>query len=378
MQSFQTNSQTSSSKIGIAIVGTGFGQKVHLPGFKECSQTEVVAIHHRDLAKATSLAQFHQIPHACSTIQEIVSIPEVQAVAISTPPFLHDEMAQIVLKAGKHLLLEKPTTLTAQEARNLYHLAQQNRVVTTMDFEFRFVPAWQRFFELLQDDFVGQKRLIKIDWLVSSRADASRPWNWYAQKEKGGGVLGAVGSHAFDYIDWLFGKIQRLSARLYTSIPQRPDPETGELKLVNADDTGLIWLELADGTPCQICISSVTHQGRGHWIEVYGDRGTLVLGSDNQKDYVHGFRLFAAPTGKSLTEVEIPNHLAFPRNFVDGRIAPFIRVVENWVEAIQTGNPVIPSLKEGVYSQLLMDLSHQSHQQGTWVDVPEFEKFLKA
>jgi len=364
------------SQVGVAVVGTGFGEKVHIPGLQENPNTAVVAVYNRDLAKAKTIASKYNIPHSCTSIEEILALPEVQAVSISTPPFLHYEMASQVLQAGKHLLLEKPTTLTAIEAKKLYHLANNRGAIATMDFEFRFIPAWMMLSEMLAENYVGQKRLIKIDWLVSSRADAMRPWNWYARKDQGGGALGAVASHAFDYISWLFGSVRRLSAKLITTIPDRPDPNTGEMKPVDADDACMLMLELADGTPCQICISSVTYQGRGHWVEIYGDRGTLVLGNDNQKDYVHGFRLLAAPAGKSLSEVEIPHRLVFPKNYTDGRIAPFIRVVDNWVQGINLGTAQTPSLTEGVYSQLLMDLTHKSNDTGLWVEVPELQTFL--
>jgi predicted dehydrogenase len=375
--SSSSNPSTKQHAIGVAVLGTGFGEKIHIPGFQAHPRTQPVVVYHRDLDKAKAIASTHNIPHACQSLEEIVALPEVQAVSISTPPFLHYEMAKTVLQAGKHLLLEKPMTLRADEARELYQLATAKGVIAMMDFEFRFIPAWQLFAEYLAEGYVGQKRLIKIDWLVSSRADASRPWNWYAQKEKGGGALGAVGSHAFDYISWLFGPVHRLCAQLSTAIPERPDPtEGGKLKPVDADDTCLVMLELADGTPCQLCISSVTNQGRGHFVEVYGDRGTLVLGSDNQKDYVHGFRLLAAQAGKPFAEVEIPKRLEFPQNYTDGRLAPFIRVVDQWVQGIDFGKVMTPSLREGVYSQLLMDLTDQSNETGNWVEVPSLEAFL--
>jgi len=361
---------------GIAVLGTGFGQKIHIPGFQAHPRTQIVAVYHRDINKAKAIASSQNIPHACDRLEDALALPDVTAVSISTPPFLHYEMAKLALQAGKHLLLEKPMTLSASEARELYQIAIAKGVVAMMDFEFRFVPAWQLLAEYVAEGYVGQKRLIKIDWLVSSRADASRPWNWYAQKDKGGGALGAVGSHAFDYISWLFGPVQRLCGKLSTAIPERPDPMAGgRLKPVDADDTCLVMLELADGTPCQLCISSVTDQGRGHFVEIYGDRGTLVLGSENQKDYVHGFHLKAAPTGKPLAEVEIPKRLEFPQTYTDGRLAPFIRVVDQWVQGIDAGK-VMPSLREGVYSQLLMDLTHQSNETGRWVEVPSLEAFL--
>lgn len=364
-------------KIGVAVVGTGFGQKVHIPGLQEHPRTEVVAVYNRDLNKAKEVANSYNIPHACNQLEEIINLPEVKAVAISTPPFMHYEMAKKVLGAGKHVLLEKPVTLSVDEAKELYQLAENKGAIALIDFEFRFIPAWQLLAEYLASEYVGKKRLIKIDWLVSSRADATRPWNWYSRKDQGGGMLGAVGSHTFDYINWLFSPVQRLFAKLSTTIPFRPDPQTGEMKPVSADDTCFLMLELADGTPCHVCLSSVTYQGRGHWVEVYGDRGTLILGSDNQKDYVHGFRLWAAPTGKPLAEIEIPNRLVFPRNYSDGRIAPFIRVIDQLVQAIDSGKPITPSLKEGVYSQLLMDLSHKSDSLGTWVDVPLINEVLR-
>ncbi len=362
--------------IGVAVVGTGFGKKIHIPGLQAHHKTQVVAIYNPDLEKAKLVASNHNIVHAFNTIEDIVSLPEVSAVTISTPPFLHYEMAKQVLSAGKHLLLEKPTTLTAQEARELYHLADTNRCRAMMDFEFRYVPAWQLFAEILADGYVGDKRLIKIDWLASSRANPNRYWNWYAQKDKGGGALGAIASHLFDYIHWLFGPTKRLWGQLYTSIKTRPD-SLGQFKPVDADDTCNITLEIADGTPCQTCISSVTYQGRGHWVEVYGSKGTLIIGNPNQQDYVHGFKVWGSQNGAALAEIPIPDRLDFPKVYSDGRIAPFIRVVDNWVKAIEIEKSLVPSLREGVCSQLLMDLTHQSNLTGTWVNVPDLDDFLK-
>ncbi|GAX34668.1 Gfo/Idh/MocA family protein [Nodularia sp. NIES-3585] len=367
---------TNQNKIGVAVLGTGFGQKVHIPGFKAHHRTEIVAVYHRDINQAQAIAETHNIPHACDTVADILALPEVQAVSIATPPFLHYEMAKQVLQAGKHLLLEKPTTLNVFEAKELYQLAQAKGVTATVDFEFRFVPGWQLFAELLASNYVGNKRLIKIDWLGSSRADTSRPWNWYSSQDKGGGALGSLGSHAFDYISWLFGPVSRLNAHLSTAIPARVDPASQELKPVNTDDTCLLSLELADGTPCQVTISAVVHASRTHWVEVYGDRGTLVLGSENQKDYIHGFRVWGSQPGQPLQEIEIPSRLVFPQHHADGRICAFTRVVDQWVQGIERQQEIVPSLREGVYSQLLMDLSHKSHTTSSWIDVPNLEAFL--
>lgn len=368
----------SNSQLGVAVVGTGFGQKVHIPALQDTPTTQVAAVYNRDRSKAEQIAAAFQIPHAVDTLDEILTLPEVDAVSLATPPFLHYEMAHAVLQAGKHLFLEKPTTLKAAEAKALHTLAQQNQVQATLNFEFRFVPTWMHLKHLLEQNYVGQIRLVKIDWLVGGRADPQRPWSWHASKDQGGGSLGALGSHTFDYVAWLFGPIQRLSAQLITTIQQRPDPQTGQAKAVDADDTCLLMLELASGTSCQVNISATTYAGRGHWIEVYGDRGTLVLGMDNPKDYIHGFHLSGSQSGAPLEPINIPDFLQFQQTYEDGRIAPTKRVIEHWVQMIQTGTETAPSLREGVYSQLLMDLAHESHQQRRWVDVPTLDAFLAA
>ena len=362
--------------LGVAIIGTGFGQKVHIPAFEAHHQTQIVAVYHRDRAKADAIAQAHQIPHATNDLADIVAMPEVQGVSIATPPFLHGEMAQTVLKADKHLFLEKPTALTAAAAKELYHLAQERSLQATLNFEFRYVPTWLQLKALLSQNTIGAPRLIKVDWLVPGRADPNRAWSWHASKALGGGSLGALASHTFDYIAWLFGSIKRLCASLIVTIPERPDASTGALKPVDADDTCALMLELANGTICQVSISATTYAGRGHWLEVYGDRGTLILGSDNPTDYVHGFQLWHSQPGSSLELVPIPPELEFKQTYPDGRIAPTLRVVDHWVQMIQSGQTAAPSLREGVYSQLLMDLAHQSHQSGAWVDVPDLDHVL--
>jgi len=359
--------------VGVAVVGTGFGQRVHIPGFKAHPQTEIIAVYHRDLTKAREIARAHNIPHAYNTIAEIVKLKEVQAVSISTPPFLHYEMAKTVLQAEKHLLLEKPVALNVKEAKEIQYLAQKNGVIATVDFEFRFVPEWQLFSELLSSNYVGNRHLIRIDWLSSSRTNQERPWNWYSCQDMGGGVLGSLGSHTFDYIHWLFGPVRRINAHLTTAILQRPDNTTGKLQPVSTDDTCILMLELSDGTPCQINVSAVVHAQRTHWLEVYGDKGTLVLGSENQKDYIHGFRIWGSQAGQALTEIKVPNQLVFPENHYDGRISAFIRVVDAWLKGIETGKQTVPSLQEGVYSQLLIDLSKYSNTISKWIDVPDLK-----
>ncbi len=356
--------------IGVGVIGTGFGQIIHIPGWQNHPDTEVVAVSSHNLAKAQQVADKFNIPFASDRLSDLLARPDVQVVSITTPPFLHYETAKAAIAAGKHVLLEKPTTLNVTEAIELERLAKAQNVAIALDFEFRFVPAWRYLHDLLQQEYVGKKRLITIDWLVQGRADPKRAWNWYSQKSQGGGALGAIGSHTFDNISWLFGSVKRLCGQLSTAITERPVLEGG-MRLVDADDTCNLLLELADGTPCNVRLSTVTYRGRGHWVTVYGELGTLVLGSPNQGDYVHGFSLQQAkPSKPELEVIPVPAQYDLPKVYPDGRLAPFIEVCDRFVKAIRQGETMVPGIAEGIYSQLLMDLTHQSHAQGRWLDVP--------
>ena len=85
-------------------------------------------------------------------------------------------------------------------------------------------------------------------------------------------------------------------------------------------------------------LAAVTRNGRGYWIEIYGSEATLVLGSANQADYVHGFQLLMARPGEPLRPLEADPSLAFPRTWEDGRIAPVRRLLGWWSEAISEGS----------------------------------------
>ena len=81
--------------IGVGVVGTGFGRKIHIPGFRAHPRTQVVAVYHRNLETAEAIAAEYDIPKAYSQVQALAQDPDVQAISIATPPFLHYEMVSI-------------------------------------------------------------------------------------------------------------------------------------------------------------------------------------------------------------------------------------------------------------------------------------------
>jgi len=348
----------------VAVAGLGFGVQVHVPALRACAGTEPVALWHPNPNRLQAACSAVELPGAPS-FEALLADPSIDALVLATPPQPRLEMARAALLAGKHLLLEKPVTLSAQAAQDLQRLAIQRQLTVAVDFEYRAVPLFQQLASLLNQGTIGTPWLVKLDWLMSSRADPSRPWSWYSQTAAGGGVLGALGTHAFDMLHWLVGPTRRVQASLSTAIRERPLPGDGRMATVDAPDIALVQLDLeAQGggcVPAQVTLASVARHGRGCWLECYGSEDTLVLGSARQSDYVHGFQLWwGEPGERSLRELAVDPELAFARTWEDGRIAPVSRLMGWWEQAIREGRPMVPGLAEAVASQRVCDAAQQS------------------
>ena len=358
--------------LGVAVAGLGFGQAVHLPALRDCPLTEPVALWHprrERLEQACSAAELQGF----TDFDALLADPRVEALVIATPPGPRFALASAAIAAGKHLLLEKPVALETAQIEELQRLALAAGVTVAVDFEYRAVPAFQQLAALLASNPIGTPWLVKLDWLMGSRADASRPWNWYSQRAAGGGVLGSLGTHAFDTLHWLLGPTRSVSASRSLAIPQRPLADgSGRPAAVDAEDIALLQLELelASGRslPAQVSLASVTRPGRGYWIELYGSEGSLVLGSANQADYVHGFELSQAagsgPAAGRFTPIAPDPQLAFPHTWPDGRVAPVRRLIQWWAEAAREQRPMRPGLAEAVLSQRVCDLALVSADTG--------------
>jgi predicted dehydrogenase len=342
----------------VAVAGLGFGEKVHLVALRDCPLTEPVALWHPRAERLAQACRTHGLPGS-TDFPALLADPGIDALVIATPPAPRLELARAALEAGKPLLLEKPVALDAGAIEELQRLALRHQLAVAVDFEYRAVPLFQQLAALLEQGVLGTPWLVKFDWLMGSRADASRPWSWYSSAAAGGGVLGALGTHAFDILHWLIGPCRDGQGRLSTAIRERPRADGSGPEPVDADDVALIHLELEDRqgrtVPCQISLASVARNGRGCWLELHGSEATMVLGSDNQADYVHGFQLWMARPGEPLRPVAADPALAFVRTWEDGRIAPVRRLIGWWAEAVRDGRPMVPGLAEAVASQRCCD-----------------------
>jgi len=363
---------TKNKKLKIAIAGLGFGKKVHLEALKESDYLTPVAIYHYEkkqksiLEKETGLDFFHDW-------EDLVKSSEIDGIIIATPPESRFKLAKQALENNKNLLLEKPVSISSSEIEELQRISLINNLSVCVDFEYRAVPLFLQTKKLIDENILGDIYLVKLDWLMGSRSDPKRAWNWYSLEEKGGGVIGALGTHAFDMLNWFFGESINVSGKLATSIKKRPLPNSSDLNDVTSEDVCLANIEISNYSsnliPCQVSLSSISKNGRGFSLEIYGSEGSLILKSENQKDYVHGFNLKYSNNENKIQNLTADSSFNFEKTWTDGRIAPVLRIQNLWAQSIINGTPVIPGLCEGLASHKVCEAIRESSKSGLRIKI---------
>ena len=351
----------------IAIAGLGFGESVHIPASLSNKNIELAGLWHPRQDRLKEACDKHNVD-AYENWWDLINDSTIEGLIIATPPAPRYELALEAIKAGKHLLLEKPTCLDSKEVTELQINALKRNLKVAVNYEYRAVPLFMQAKRIINEKKLFEPFFVKLDWLMSSRANSARPWNWYSDADSGGGVLGALGTHAFDMIHWLIGPTDSLSAINSTSIKERFCPVSKTTKTVTSEDVSISQLQLKNIhnnlIPCQVSLSAVTKRSKGFSLEIYSRNGTLILSSDNQKDYVHGFSLWFSENGEILKNVQPDSDLAFSKIWTDGRIAPVARIQNWWSKSIKDGSPVIPGLVEGLASQKVCDKIKESSSVG--------------
>ena len=356
-------------KLNIGIVGTGFGLSVHLPALLDSNQFNVDSIFVHNKNKLKEISQKTGI--VCqSNWNDFISNERIDGIILATPPHVRFKLAKEALERNKHLLLEKPVALNFSEIQQLQRISLTRNLIVCVDFEYRAVPLFLEAKNLLEENFLEEIYLIKLDWLMGSRSDPNRRWDWYSMEEKGGGVLGALGTHAIDMLHWFFGPSSKVSANINTSIPFRPNGEN--LCKVTSEDVCLANIQILNNyknIPCQVSLSSISKKGRGFSLEIYGKNGSIFLKSENQQDYVHGFTLSYVNQNKELVALNAREKFLFKKTWSDGRIAPVKRIQELWAKSINEKIPIVPGLNEGVMTQKVCDAIKESAKTGITVKI---------
>lgn len=267
------------ANLRVGFIGSGWTDSTQIPAFRLGGLTpQAIASQHPE--RAREVAARHGLPAVFDTWQALIASDEVDIVSICTPPDLHMEIAVAALRAGKHVISEKPTALSVPQAEAMLAAAQAApNQLAIIDHELRFHPQRLQMRQMIKEGYVGSVLHVHLDRLGGERLDPNLPWDWWCDVERGGGMLNALGSHLLDLARWLVGRIESLTAQLQIGHLYRRDSQ-GIARQVTADDHAHLLLRFANGAQGSITASGLTPGGWGMSILVVGTEGALKL--DNQ------------------------------------------------------------------------------------------------
>jgi predicted dehydrogenase len=197
------------SQVRWAIVGTGGIGRRTVGDLRLCDTARITAVASRTHDAAAAFAAEQAIPHAFGDYARLLASGELDAVYIGTPHGTHHAYASAALRAGKHVLCEKPLTMTADEARDLGRLARENGVFLMEAMWTKFSPAVQRAIELVQAGTIGEPRFFQAGLGYPVPADGP-PRFWDAAL--GGGALYDMGVYTIALAQLFFGVPDAVSA----------------------------------------------------------------------------------------------------------------------------------------------------------------------
>jgi predicted dehydrogenase len=351
---------STSRKIGI--IGVGFGAQVHAPAFRS-EGWDVAAICSRNGDKARKAAADAGIEAACTDPMDLIGRSDLSAVSIITPPRAHHPLAMAALKAGKHVLCEKPFAMNAKEAEEMVEAARKSGRTAMVAHEFRHTPQRAYIKQLLADGYIGKFQLCTIELFLDRYVTAqARPATWIARQADGGGLLGALGSHYVDGLrDW-FGEIESVTGRLDTLRPDLVDG-AGKPTKADADDTFAFTVTFANGGTASMIASFATTPTRGAKIVVMGERGTLIAEQPGPNPLEDGI-VVASRDGGPLQPLQTPARYTPFKDPRDHRLMAFRLLVRDFTRGVEQGDSPAPNFVDGLRCQRVLDAVRESATSG--------------
>lgn len=189
----------------VGIVGFGWVATAHLASFAELPDFEPVAImSRRNLDPADIKAQYGVDVRVYNDYDEFLKDPDIDIVDICTPHPYHAEQTIKAANAGKNLIIEKPISLSFDDARTMLNAVEDNDVRTSVCFEVRFISVSQAMKSIIDQGLIGDVYYAECDYY-----HGIGPWykqfEWNVKKEMGGSSLLTAGCHALDTLLWLTG-----------------------------------------------------------------------------------------------------------------------------------------------------------------------------
>ncbi len=356
-------------KIRLGVIGAnvryGWGTRAHLPALVHLPEYELAAVctAHQETAEET--AREYGVPLAFHNHLDLLSHPEIDAIAVVVRVPQHYRLTMDALNAGKHVLTEWPLGASLQETQEMADLARSKGVHTMVGLQGRFAPAFLRLKELIDEGYVGEVlscHLVQVRPGVLTRTSGR---TWQRDRSLGATTLTIPFGHSVDCFCMCVGEFSEVSSVVSTQVPRWYESDTNRMVDVTAPDNVLVSGRLANGAVASVHVAAVPWHGSGMRLEIYGREGTLVASTDltAQIDPVHieGAR----GSDRDLQELPIPERLSYvPEGVPQGEPFNVARMYQAFAQAIGEDRRVEPDFDTAIARHKLVEAVQAASDQG--------------
>jgi predicted dehydrogenase len=384
------------TEIGAAVVGTGLIGVVHVEALRRLG-VQVHGVVGSSHARAVERSDALALPPAYESFEAMLADPRVDVVHITSPNHLHYPQAKAALAAGKHVICEKPLTMTSTESAELVRLAQASGLVNAVNFNLRFYPICRHLHQLVRDGGLGDVRLVSgrylQDWLLFDT-----DWNWRLEPELGGNLraVADIGSHWMDLTSHIAGqRIMSVMSDLKTFIPIRQQPagpvETFAKtagpttpRTITTEDCATILLRYETGAIGNLTISQIS-AGRRNTLqfEIDGSSAATAWNSERPDELWIGHRgrpNEILPRDPTLLNAEGRATAVLPGGHNEGFADTFKALYRSVYRAVAgdgPSEPDYPTFADGHDSMLVCEAVARSARDGAWTQVDRLTHELR-
>ena len=349
-------------KVRVAIVGVGaIAINSHLPSYAKRNDVEIVGFVDLETERVQQIAKKfaedngRPVPGVYSTIESLVEHTSVDAVSICTPNATHVEYATKALHSGLHVLLEKPMSTSAKEAKALEQLALSKGITAMVGMSHRYredVTLLKRFIDAgdLGDIYYAKTRILRR---------RGTPKGWFTDLQiSGGGPLMDIGVHALDLTWWLMGmpKIQSANGFMIKGVENEKvdfnrsweamSSTNKQNEVYTTEDFAAAFLRFENNSALQLEVSWALNgpEDDALKVELFGSRGGLTLDPLRIYGATHGVLLNTTPTAK---------------------LGPFFEhEINHFIDGVKNGTAVISNFSQGYEVVRMLNMIVESAQIG--------------
>lgn len=321
----------------VAVFGAGAIGLDHIQSFQQHPSARVVALAETSPERGREAADRFGIPELVTDYRQLLGRDSIDVVSIALPNYLHAPVALASLRAGKHVMLDKPMATNAAEAARLIVEAKKQGVFLMVGQNNRFIPEVQTARQLIKDGVLGEVYHAKTAW--TRRAGIPRIGSWFTQKQfAGGGCAYDIGVHALDRCLYLMGEFDAaaVSGQTYSKFGPRGlgagtwgKSEINPRATFDVDDLAVALIKLKSGRTVLLEASWAAHQADPDFngTQVFGTEAGLLL--PPLKLFRPGQHGYSNELVKLIPTAVNPNRMVHFIDVLLRRAKPFVKPEES-------------------------------------------------